>query len=78
MAVAPFVLRSGYVELAKIVHSTCGSLTTVFLFTRLWARAQHYHGLWRDDYIREYHYHASASSRWIYSGPWIKQEISLV
>ncbi|KAI7780649.1 hypothetical protein LA080_015808 [Diaporthe eres] len=51
MTVAPFVLRSGYVELAKVVHSTCGSLTTVFLFTRLWARVQHYHGLWRDDYI---------------------------
>ncbi|KAK7704430.1 hypothetical protein SLS64_008617 [Diaporthe eres] len=51
MSVAPFVLRSGYVELAKVVHSTCGSLTTVFLFTRLWARVQHYHGLWRDDYI---------------------------
>lgn len=56
MTVAPFVLRSGYVELAKVVHSTCGSLTTVFLFTRLWARVQHYHGLWRDDYIRESHY----------------------
>ncbi|KAH8775235.1 hypothetical protein F5883DRAFT_518672 [Diaporthe sp. PMI_573] len=51
MSVAPFVLRSGYVELAKVVHSTCGSLTTVFLFTRLWARVQHHHGLWRDDYI---------------------------
>lgn len=48
---SPFVLRSGYVELAKVVHSTCGALTTVFLSTRLWARAQYYHGLWRDDYI---------------------------
>ncbi|KAJ0114817.1 hypothetical protein J7T55_004559 [Diaporthe amygdali] len=51
MTVSPFVLRSGYIELAKVVHSTCGSLTTVFLFTRLWARVQHYHGLWRDDYV---------------------------
>lgn len=78
MAVAPFVLRSGYVELAKIVHSTCGSLTTVFLFTRLWARAQHYHGLWRDDYIRESHDNASASSSWTYSGPWTEQNISFL
>lgn len=63
MSVAPFVLRSGYVELAKIVHSTCGSLTTCFLFTRLWARSQYYHGLWRDDYIREYRYLSLRTSR---------------
>ncbi|CAN8104693.1 unnamed protein product [Discula destructiva] len=46
-----FVLQSGYAELAKIVHSLSGSLTTCFLFTRLWARSTKHQGLWRDDYI---------------------------
>lgn len=46
-----FVLRSGYAELAKKVHSISGSVTTVFLFTRLWARSTQHGGLWRDDYI---------------------------
>ncbi|KUI73283.1 hypothetical protein VM1G_09111 [Cytospora mali] len=46
-----FMMRSGYAELAKTVHSTFGSLTTVFLFTRLWARSTQYKGLWWDDYL---------------------------
>lgn len=48
-----FMLRSGYAELAKKVHSISGSVTTIFLFTRLWARSSRHGGLWRDDYIRE-------------------------
>lgn len=45
------MLRPGYAELAKTVHSISGSITTVFLFTRLWARSRKHGGLWRDDYI---------------------------
>lgn len=48
-----FVLQPGYAELAKTVHSISGSVTTCFLFTRLWARSTRLNGLWRDDYIRK-------------------------
>lgn len=48
-----FMMRPDYAELAKTVHSTFGSLTTVFLFTRLWARSTQYKGLWWDDYLRK-------------------------
>lgn len=48
-----FLMQSGYVELAKTVHSIFASLTTVFLFTRLWARSTQYKGLWWDDYLRK-------------------------
>lgn len=44
-------MRSGYAELAKIVHSTFAFLTSVFLSTRLWARSTQYKGLWWDDYL---------------------------
>lgn len=50
-----FVLRQDYNELAKTVHSISGSITTVFLVTRLWAKTTKYRGLWRDDYICEYY-----------------------
>lgn len=46
-----FVLRQDYNELAKSVHSISGAITTVFLFTRLWAKTNKFSGLWRDDYI---------------------------
>ncbi|ROW10141.1 hypothetical protein VMCG_01837 [Cytospora schulzeri] len=46
-----FMMQSGYAELAKTVHSIFASLTTVFLFTRLWARSTQYKGLWWDDYL---------------------------
>ncbi|ROV98073.1 hypothetical protein VMCG_07010 [Cytospora schulzeri] len=45
------MLQSGADELAKTVHSISASVTTVFLFTRIWARTTHYQGLWWDDYI---------------------------
>lgn len=48
-----FMVRPGGAELAKTVHSISGSITTVSLFTRLWARKQQ-KGLWWDDYIREW------------------------
>ncbi|KAK7741780.1 hypothetical protein SLS53_004844 [Cytospora paraplurivora] len=48
---ASFMLRSGADGLAKTVHSVSASVTTVFLFTRIWARATYYKGLWWDDYI---------------------------
>lgn len=47
-----FFLRSGSEELAKMIHSLSGAVTTIFLFTRLWARTSLYKGLWWDDYIR--------------------------
>lgn len=47
-----FFLRSGSEELAKAIHSLSGAVTTIFLFTRLWARTSLYKGLWWDDYIR--------------------------
>lgn len=47
-----FFLRSGSEELAKAIHSLSGAVTTIFLFTRLWARTRLYKGLWWDDYIR--------------------------
>lgn len=46
-----FFLRSGSEELAKAIHSLSGAVTTIFLFTRLWARTSLYKGLWWDDYI---------------------------
>lgn len=46
-----FFLRSGSEELAKAIHSVSGVVTTIFLFTRLWARTSLYKGLWWDDYI---------------------------
>lgn len=47
-----FFLRSGSEELAKAIHSLSGAVTTIFLFTRIWARTSLYKGLWWDDYIR--------------------------
>ncbi|KUI56130.1 hypothetical protein VP1G_03545 [Cytospora mali] len=46
-----FLMRPGYAELAKTVNSICASITTIFLFTRLWARRTHYKGLWWDDFL---------------------------
>lgn len=46
-------MRPDYAELAKVVHSVSGTITTVFVFTRLWARANKNRGLWLDDYICE-------------------------
>lgn len=46
-----FFLRSGSEELAKAIHSLSGAVTTIFLFTRIWARTSLYKGLWWDDYI---------------------------
>lgn len=46
------MLRSDYVQMAKAVHSACGSISTVFLTVRLWARKKN-NGLWWDDYLRE-------------------------
>lgn len=46
-----FFLRSGSEGLAKAIHSLSGAVTTIFLFTRLWARTSLYKGLWWDDYI---------------------------
>ncbi|ROW10146.1 hypothetical protein VMCG_01838 [Cytospora schulzeri] len=46
-----FLMRPGYAELAKTVNSICASITTVFLFTRLWARRTQYKGLWWDDFL---------------------------
>ncbi|KAF3765049.1 hypothetical protein M406DRAFT_107000 [Cryphonectria parasitica EP155] len=51
MAPPAFMYRSDYRELAKSVYSASASITTVFLFTRLWARSTKYKGLWWDDYI---------------------------
>lgn len=48
-----FLMRPGYAELAKTVNSICASITTIFLFTRLWARRTQYKGLWWDDYLRK-------------------------
>lgn len=47
-----FFLRSGSEGLAKAIHSLSGAVTTIFLFTRIWARTSLYKGLWWDDYIR--------------------------
>lgn len=49
-----FLMRPGYAELAKTVNSICASITTIFLFTRLWARRTQYKGLWWDDYLRKH------------------------
>ncbi|POS76257.1 hypothetical protein DHEL01_v205350 [Diaporthe helianthi] len=46
-----FFLRSGSEELAKVIHSLSGAVTTIFLLSRLWARTSLYKGLWWDDYI---------------------------
>lgn len=37
--------------LAKGVNSTLAAVTTIFLFSRLWARVSHHRGLWWDDYM---------------------------
>ncbi|ROW13858.1 hypothetical protein VPNG_03657 [Cytospora leucostoma] len=46
-----FLTRPGYTELAKSVNSTFASISTIFLFTRLWARRTYHKGLWLDDYL---------------------------
>lgn len=48
-----FMLRSDYGELAKAMNSAAATITTVCLFTRLWARSTQYKGLWLDDYLRK-------------------------
>lgn len=45
--------KSNYAELAKQTNGIGAALSTVFLFTRLWARSTQYKGLWWDDYLRE-------------------------
>lgn len=46
-----FMLRSGYGELARAIHSSFASITTVFLLTRIWARKSQHKGLWWDDWL---------------------------
>lgn len=43
--------KSNYAELAKQTNSIGAAFSTVFLFTRLWARSTQYKGLWWDDYL---------------------------
>lgn len=45
--------RSNYAELATAVNSAVATITTVSLFTRLWARSIQNKGLWLDDYLRK-------------------------
>ncbi|KAJ4391652.1 hypothetical protein N0V93_005271 [Gnomoniopsis smithogilvyi] len=45
------MLRSGYGELAKAIHSSFASITTVFLLTRIWSRKSQHKGLWWDDWL---------------------------
>lgn len=45
--------KSNYAELAKQTNGIGAAFSTVFLFTRLWARSTQYKGLWWDDYLRE-------------------------
>lgn len=44
--------RSNYADLAKQTNGIGAAFSTVFLFTRLWARSTQYKGLWWDDYLR--------------------------
>lgn len=46
-----FIQRPNYGELARVAHSTCATVTTIFLLSRLWARKTQYKGLWWDDYF---------------------------
>lgn len=45
------MLRSGYGEFAKVIHSSFASITTVFLLTRIWSRKSLHKGLWWDDWL---------------------------
>lgn len=45
--------KANYAELAKQTNGIGAAFSTVFLFTRLWARSTQYKGLWWDDYLRE-------------------------
>lgn len=45
--------KSNYAELAKQTNGIGAAFSTVFLFTRLWARSTQYKGLWWDDYLCE-------------------------
>jgi len=44
--------RSNFADLAKQTNGIGAAFSTVFLFTRLWARSTQYQGLWWDDYLR--------------------------
>lgn len=46
-----FMLKPHYGELARAAHSTFATITTIFLFSRIWARKTQYKGLWWDDYL---------------------------
>lgn len=45
--------RPDYADLAKQTNAIGASFSTVFLFTRIWARSTKYNGLWWDDYLCE-------------------------
>lgn len=48
-----WMLRSDYAKLAKTFNAVGAPVSTVFLFTRIWARTTQYRGLWWDDYFRK-------------------------
>lgn len=48
-----WMLRPDYAEFIKTYNAVGASISTVFLFTRLWARTTQYKGLWWDDYFRK-------------------------